>query len=238
MAKIDEMVASYPDKVSSLNVSISAVDEQLTDLQEQQTALNDVLDQVESEQDNLLINKRDANNWEWIWKGSNYGSTNVSDFRIGNEYPSTNLTYVNSTTFTLDDDATGTFSSSVETISDCGVDGIKYGVVSSSTYTASANTTEVVLDGGSSEALTSNLTGVGTLVYEYNGTGWDSDSDIEQRIDEFDFTYDHLTKPLGINGTYGINESITQRQNAKTLLVANRDKYEEAINKYDRFGDE
>jgi peptidoglycan hydrolase CwlO-like protein len=62
MTKIDEMIASYSDKVSTLNVSISTIDEQLTDIQEQQTALNDVLNQVKSEQDNLLINKRDANN--------------------------------------------------------------------------------------------------------------------------------------------------------------------------------
>jgi hypothetical protein len=147
------------------------------------------------------------------------------------------LTYVNSTTFTLSGDATGTFNNGVEIISDCGIDGIKYGIVSSSTYDAGASETEVVLDGGSSEDISSNLTGVGTLVYEYNGTGWDSDSDIEQRIDEFDFTYDHLTKSLGINGTYGINESIVQLQNAKTLLTTNKDKYEESIIKYDRFGD-
>jgi hypothetical protein len=68
------------------------------------------------------------------------------------------------------------------------------------------------------------LDSTGGVLYEYEGIGWDSDAQIIDWVDKFDFGYDYLVHPLGITGTYGINDKITQLQNAKNLLTQNKTK--------------
>lgn len=68
------------------------------------------------------------------------------------------------------------------------------------------------------------LDSTGGVLYEYEGIGWDSDTQIIDWVDKFDFGYDYLTHPLGITGTYGLNDRITQLNNAKALLGLNKTK--------------
>ncbi len=68
------------------------------------------------------------------------------------------------------------------------------------------------------------LDSTGNTLYEYEGIGWDDDTSIQTWVIQFDFGYDYLIHPLGIDGTYGINDRITQLQNAKNLLELNKTK--------------
>lgn len=68
-------------------------------------------------------------------------------------------TYVSTTSFTLSGDKTSTFVVGVKVRADCGADGIKLGVITSSTYASGTGLTTIVLAMDSS-TLTSNLVGV------------------------------------------------------------------------------
>lgn len=68
------------------------------------------------------------------------------------------------------------------------------------------------------------LDSTGNTLYEYEGIGWDGDTQIIDWVDKFDFGYDYLVHPLGITGTYGLNDRIGQLVNAKALLVLNKTK--------------
>jgi hypothetical protein len=72
------------------------------------------------------------------------------------------------------------------------------------------------------------LDSTGGILYEFEGIGWDSDTQIIDWVDKFDFGYDYLVHPLGIDGTYGIDDKITQLQNAKNLLTLNKSKVEDS----------
>lgn len=68
------------------------------------------------------------------------------------------------------------------------------------------------------------LDSTGGILYEFEGIGWDSDTQIIDWVDKFDFGYDYLVHPLGIDGTYGIDDKITQLTSAKNLLESNKTK--------------
>ncbi len=74
-----------------------------------------------------------------------------------------------------------------------------------------------------------------TTVYEYEGINWDSDPDIIQYITEFDWAYDYLYKEIDENGTYGLYPKLLQLQMGKSLLEANKLKYQESTTKFSRF---
>lgn len=73
------------------------------------------------------------------------------------------------------------------------------------------------------------------LVYEYEGTGWDSDSTIIDLIDKWDFGYDYITHPFGITGTYGLQARIDQLYDALDLLLSNKSKIEESKTAFEDF---
>ena len=72
-------------------------------------------------------------------------------------------------------------------------------------------------------------TPVKVVLYEYNGTGWDSDSDIITLVDHFEFGNDYLTRPLTSGATYGLIPYKSNLNSAIDILTENKDKVDDSI---------
>lgn len=224
--KLREMVnVLYPNKIINLTNGISAINDQITELNEQKTSVEWGMTQAKSDQDTRLVTKGDL-----VYTFGDYGIKNLSEFQVYDLMSVTNLTYIDADNFEIDGDQTTKFVNGLEIACDCGVDGIKYRIVSSSAYTT---VTKVTLQAGT--AITSNLANIYELVYEYLGTGWDADADIIANINYYDNSYAHLNDPISVSGTDGIIDKISKLNTAKSILQADKTKYEDLIILYDRF---
>jgi hypothetical protein len=73
------------------------------------------------------------------------------------------------------------------------------------------------------------------ILYEYEGVGWDSDPYIIQWVEDWDFSNDYMTKPLGTGGTYGISPMISSLNMGKTLLESNQTKIQDSKSVFSRY---
>jgi len=74
------------------------------------------------------------------------------------------------------------------------------------------------------------LDSTGGVVYQYSGTHWDSDPYITERITNYTFGNDYLTRPLTSGATYGLIPAKTNLQTAKAILQENKDKIDNSEN--------
>jgi len=70
------------------------------------------------------------------------------------------------------------------------------------------------------------LDSTGVPIYSYQSVGWDDDTSIQTWVIQFDFGWNYIHQPIGIDGTFGIQSRIDQLENAKGLLTANKNKIE------------
>jgi hypothetical protein len=172
---------------------------------------------------------------DFIYTSSSFGVTSISTtWGIYDEITVVNLTYVNANSFEVDGDKTAVFTPGLEICCDCGVDGLIARTVSGTGWDGVKTT--VNLNAGT--AITANLTKVGEIVYEYEGTGWDNDPTIIQLVGDFDAAYGQLTDSLGTStGTYGLQDTSTQYLNLLLVLNGDKDKYEDLIERYERYAE-
>lgn len=222
----------YPVNVANLNTGIASIDAEITELNEQKDAVEWGMAQAQADQESRLTAKGyDLNHY-----GPDWGTLNLQDFWLYDDISVTGLTFVDVDTFDVDGDQTTVFTNGLEILADCGGGGKKQRTVASSSYNGpTPDTTTVTLVVDAEEELTSGLTSVHELKYEYLGTGWDADADIITNIDYFAEAYTHLNDPLGTSGTYGINDKISKMGTAKSIQEADKAKYEDLIVLYDRF---
>lgn len=100
-------------------------------------------------------------------------------------------------------------------------------IILSSTYNEFTGKTTIIFEPGI--ALPNPIEEVKRIVYEYEGTNWDSDEDIINYITSWDFGHDYLHRDLGTDGTYGILDMISKLGIARGVLVNNRNKMEGSI---------
>lgn len=74
-----------------------------------------------------------------------------------------------------------------------------------------------------------------SVVYEYEGVGWDGDVTITQWVTDWTFTYDYLTHSLGTSGTYGKIPMRSSLNDAKSLLTANKNKLNNSVDVFGRY---
>jgi hypothetical protein len=70
------------------------------------------------------------------------------------------------------------------------------------------------------------LDSTGGVVYEYLGTNWDSDLYITQKISDYAFGNDYLTRPMTTGATYGLIPARDNLNTAKGILNSNKSKVE------------
>jgi len=71
---------------------------------------------------------------------------------------------------------------------------------------------------------------IDTVIYVYEGVGWDNDQTIIDLETDFQFGYDYIHHENGLTGTYGLQDQIDQLYSALDLLGANKDKYGDSRN--------
>ena len=225
----------YPTTVANLTTSIAALDAQLTELNARKDAVEWGMGQAQSDQETRLA----AKGFDLEYYGGDFGTLNLEDFWLYDQISVTGLTFVDVDNFDVDGDQTSVFTNGLEILCDCGAGGKKQRTVASSVYNGpdppGIETTTVTLAVDATQELTSGLSAVYELMYEYLGTGWDSDTDIVANIDYFVDAWHHLNDPLSTNGTYGLNDKIAKIGVGKSVQQADKAEFESLIVLYDRF---
>jgi len=90
---------------------------------------------------------------------------------------------------------------------------------------------------GTSTVSNFQIDSTGTTIYEYypDQINWDDSTAILDLIQKFNFGYDYIIHPLGVDGTYGLQPKVDQLNNAKTLLTANKTKIQDSKTEFEPF---
>jgi hypothetical protein len=234
MSVLSEWLAVLPETIIQTQNSIDNIDVQLADLTAKQGALNSVLSTITTDMTVTLLPAKAKQLPEYtpyVYSYGGYGATNVSEWVV---YSIMNIsvTREDDTSFYAPSGTSLYFpGGTVITVDDGGaVSGWLDFTVSS--YTPSGASGLVTVSGN---VLPGTIVRVLEKTYVYGGIGWDSDATITENINDFVFTYDHLTQPLGLGGTYGINDMITKLGIGRGILVINKAKYTGSLTTYDRF---
>jgi hypothetical protein len=226
--KLKEMIDNAPQESEDTQASIDQVDEQIAEWQEKQDALEFTMDECCYNVDagivhGLLPTKADA-----VATYDDFSNTNAAEWLAGdaeldnNDGLKDDITKLSATQFECDNDHSSEFSVS-QTVgfvfNNTNKSGTKSDIQAVDYNITTLLKTTVTLNDG---VLTS--TPISSIIpsYVYNGIGWDSDADIQARIDEFAYSYNHVTEPMGTAGTYGTEDNIAKLNMAKQLLTANK----------------
>ena len=240
--KIREMVDGYPAQIDSLNKSLQSINAQITDLNEQQSALQTgALDVIAGQLVNTLLPPKATNPHVYTFGNfGSYGSSgNATDWEVYDLVNNTAVfTQVSSSEFVVNSvNITGQLSAGEKiVVTNNGVFSVPattLTVMVTGAPSYPANSTYVLVSGSIVQA---TIDGVWKLVYEYLGVGWDSDPAIQQEIDDYAFIIDHLHKDLGTGGTYGIIALEAALTTGQGIVAANKNKITGAETTYDRFG--
>jgi len=228
----------YPNTVKNLGLIIGTLNQELGRLEQEVIVINDViLNNAEANVQVLLEAKRVSNGWYGpVETFGTFGVDNISDWRIwdiGTGVASG--TGVSATSFTVPGSVAGAYHPTAPVV----VNGNIY-IIQSATnppiLPAPQVTTVVVQPSPPPIPFGPGLVvNPPQIVYVYNGVGWDSDANIIQEVEAFATGYDHLTHPLGLTGTYGLNERISQLEKGRDLQDANKAAYENFINWYEPY---
>jgi hypothetical protein len=229
---------AYPNTVKNLGSIIATLNNELGKLEQERIVITDVvMDTSESNVLVLLEAKRVSNGWYGpVETFGTFGVDNISDWRIWDIGTGVaNGTGVSAVSFTV----TGAVAGSYHPTAPVVVDGFTY-IIQSATNPpippAPQITTVVVQTGGPPISFGPGLVvNPPQIVYTYGGVGWDSDAAIIQEVEAFATGYDHLTHPLGLTGTYGLNERIDQLEKGRDLQDANKAAYENFIQWYEAY---
>lgn len=73
------------------------------------------------------------------------------------------------------------------------------------------------------------------ILYEYEGDGWDNDTQIITWVDDFDFGNDYLTRPLTSGATYGLNSYKDNLDTAISILTNNKNKIDDSVTYFEDY---
>jgi len=235
MSVLSEWLAVLPETITQIQNSIDNIDVQLADLTAKQSALNGVLATISASMTGTLLPAKAKQLPEYtpyVYTYGNFGVSNASQWIV---YSIMNIavTREDDTSFYAPSGASLYFTGGTTITIDDGGPATGWLDFTVSSYTPSGSSGLVTVTGGT---LPDPIVRVLEKTYVYEGVGWDGDATITENITDFAFTYDHLTQPLGLGGTYGINDMITKLGIGRGILVINKAKYSTAITTYDRFG--
>jgi len=224
---LNDMMADAVDAVVAAEESIEALDAKIAEEQEKQEALEFVMDNCCTDLvDNLLPHKGSV-----VYTYADFNLTNATDWYVG-EYQSINAVQSSPTTFIVPDNVTGSFSTGQVVLFFDGVDHT-HSTVNNSSYD-SGPPSETTIEMNES-VVPGTIIDVAFPTYVYEGIGWDSDEEIQARIDEYNYSYDFVIKPVGLEGTYGTQDMIAKLTDAKGMVESNKNKAADAGNKLARY---
>jgi hypothetical protein len=222
----------YPAIIANINSSIASIEAEESDLNDVKDALEWQMNAAGDDTISIIETlKADVSYTFDDWK-----VLNITDFQGYDEITGlTGLTIIGASTFRVDGNKTSTFSMGKEILLKNTVPTTFHGIVSSSTYDAVNLWTTVSMDDPNSDDFSGTAASVFKVVYEFEGTGWDSDADIIANEAIFQESYAHINDEIGTDGTYGIDDKLSKLALAKSVLNNDKTKYTDGITNYDKF---
>jgi len=226
--KLAEMVTGFTSTSENLSGSLIKIDELRTDLVEQWQALVFAQDEIETDLEAYVV----PGKADYFYTFGSYGVSGAGGLYewMGFDQVTglTGLTYISSTSFTVDGNQTATFTAGLSAVVTNG------GAFSASTTISGSDAadpsypgdTYVVLDGA---ICAGNLNGVYLGSYAPQGSLWDSDSTVQAWIDNWGFLDGFMTQDVGLQGTYGLEGRIVNLDVAKGVVEKDYAKYDGMI---------
>jgi len=228
---LDEIIDEYNKVIASITPNIAYIDSQIASLNVTRAAMVDeIIDVTVADINTILEAKGD-----YVYTWGDYGTKNVTEFRVYDLTFDGNVTYISDTSFKVSGDQTAIFLEPVLSVPQtyirayCGAaDGYVYNTVKSATYSSlNVNTTVVIED---TPEITANIEDVYTDVYNYG-----DDTAIDSLKVDFDFAVDYIYSDYtDVNG-YGIDKNITNYNLSKTYLNTNKTNYQTGIDILERY---
>ena len=231
---IQQMIDAAPTQAASAEKSILNLDNIIIDLQNKQDAMKTAIADVSSSDlQSYLIGTKFDSETHCILKGETFDQVldsvgTLTDWKIFEKISLENLIFVSSTEFECDGDQTLIFIEDLEILCDLLIES-KTSTVGTSTYDVGTDKTTVII---SDEILDSDLSQIWKLVYEYVEG---DDTTIDNHITNWNFVHDYIMTPLGLSGTYGTQDTIAKLNDAKGLLLLNKEKYEDSVEIFSHF---
>lgn len=222
--KLAQMVTDFTLTSENLSGSLIKIDQQIAELNQQMQALVWAEDQIEIDLEAAVVPAKA----EYFYT---YGSYGVSGSGALNEWSGydeetgiTGLTYISTTSFTVDGNQTSTFTAGLNILV------TNSGAFSTSTTISGSDAadplypgdTYVVLDAAICAA---SLDGVYLEAYAPSGPFWDSDATIQGYMDDWVFMDNFITQDVGLDGTYGLQGRIANLVVARGVVENDYNKY-------------
>lgn len=226
---------TYPETLTNLNIILVKLGEAQTEIINEIATINDaVLDGAETAHLVALEAKRIANGWAYVETYGNYGVENLTDWRIWDYNGAPIFTGVpvgpDSILFTP---ATTGFGLP-NLIQPGNIQRLVLSVVNTPPGPAPPPLTTLVTYQPGPPIVTVTSVDKSSVIYSPT-VNWDSDPTIEPHQIAFAVGWDQLTHPVGVTGTYGLNEKKDQIDLGILIQTINRDKYAEFITVYEPY---
>jgi len=237
MDKITELVGKdYTIMTYALTTSTSAANDQLTKLQAEKIAITSVMNTIRTDL-SVGIHEKAISISKTEYFDVSYGGITVRDWGIGvlSEISLSGISYISATQFKCIGDKTNIFTTSKpiiisNTTLSSSVSGSIRSFVSSSSYDLGYTYINV-----SGIGIPSSISHVYSITTSHTSTAGIYSDQIEKWMDDYDFAYDHLNCPVGVNGTYGINARIASLSTGMTIVDANKTKQDNMDNVYRQY---
>jgi hypothetical protein len=221
----------YPATIANIDSSLAAIQTEKDELNDQKDAIEWQMDQAAADTLSIVGGKT---NVAVVYTFGDWNVLNLRDFEGHEDFTHllTNPSIAGVGLVYCDGDATSFFPTGREMIV-INTSATQFRVeVVSATYESGPDETHVQMTG---DSMFGALSTINRLIYEWEGIGWDSDADIIENEDLFQASYAHLNDEISTTGTYGITDKLAKLDLAKTVLEADKAKYEDSVDQYDKF---
>lgn len=229
-------INEYTETVANLDIMLTNLNAELADTNaEILTIDNGVLDASTADHEARLEAKRVSNGWDYVMTYSGYGIINLEDdweiYTMNGAAHSAGITRLSDDSFRVSGLTFPTYTVNTPIKA---LPGSIIREVYSTVVVAAVSTTVTLYPG---TALPNPLTRIdqGNIVYEYLGTGWDSDAGILAAQGAFNTGYGQINDSISASGTYGLDERVTNLTLGISVQTANRAAYQSFIDDYEQY---
>lgn len=229
---LKQMILDAPNQEKGYEEAITSIQNQISDFTSKQNSLQRICNESAENLENYLLNEKFNDPKFSMYKGLNYNQSlsqngNLSDWKIYKLLEDIEPEYIAQDSFSCDGDESELFVEDFDVSILINEITRVSSTVKSSSFDGSVTT--VILN---DEILNEPLTSISE--YEYSYIPGD-DSEIDKHKNSWDFSHNYIVQPLGVSGTYGTLDNISQLNNAMNLLTQNKNKISSSISIFERF---